>query len=104
MIQSTANGNIVAYSLNGTTIPSNVDVVLGECTNATLYSASLSDADAQPISVSFLDDNTTNITNTSGTTNEHMNIYDVSGYKKNSLGNGINIIRGNGTTKKIYKK
>lgn len=104
LIQSTANGNIVAYSLNGTTIPSNVDVVLGECTNATLYSASLSDADAQPISVSFLDDNTTNITNTSGTTNEHMNIYDVSGYKKNSLGNGINIIRGNGTTKKIYKK
>lgn len=104
LMQSTANGNVVAYSLNGVTIPSYEDVVLGECTNATLYSVSLSDADAQPISVSYRDNYTTNIANTSETTSKDMRIYDVSGYVKNTLESGVNIIHSNGTTKKIYKK
>ena len=104
LMQSTANGNVVAYSLNGVTIPSYEDVVLGECTNATLYSVSLSDADAQPISVSYRDNYTTNIANTSETTSKDMRVYDVSGYVRNTLETGVNIIHSNGTTKKIYKK
>lgn len=104
LMQSTANGNVVAYSLNGATIPSNEDVVLGECTNATLYSVSLSDADARPISFAFISDTTASIVNALKAPDEDMKIYDISGYKKNSLGNGINVIRGNGTTKKIYIK
>ena len=104
LMQSTANGNVVAYSLNGTTIPSCEDVVVGECTNATLCSVSLSDADAQPISVSVVDDVTTGIANASENTSEDMKIYDISGYKKKSIGNGIHIIQSKGTTKKIYKK
>lgn len=100
--QSTANGNVVAYSLNGTTIPSYEDVVLGECTHAKLYSVSLSDTDAQPISVNF-GNSATSIINTSNATNGDMKIYDVSGYRLNKMRKGINIIRNNGTTKKIYK-
>ena len=104
LTQSTAFGNVVAYSLDGATIPSNEDVILGECTNATIYSVSLSDAAAQPISVSITDKHTTDITSTSGITNEDVKIYDVSGYRKNSLKNGVSIIRSNGKVKKIYKK
>lgn len=104
LIQSTSKGNVVAYSLNGTTIPSSEDVILGEYTNATLYSVSLSDADAQPISVGLIGDHTTHIINTSETSNEDMMIYDISGYKMNSPRKGINVIRINGTTKKVYKK
>lgn len=102
LMQSTANGNVVAYSLNGATIPSYEDVVLGECANAKLCSVSLSDIYAQSISVGILDDKTIGIFNTSEKTNEEMKIYDVSGYSRHSLGKGINIIRRNGTTQKIY--
>lgn len=104
LTQSTANGNVVAYSLNGATIPSCEDVILGECTNAKLCYVSLSDADAQPISVSFTDNFTTRITNTSEDINENKKIYDISGYSRNSIINGINIIHSNGKTTKIYKK
>ena len=103
LMQSTSNGNVVAYSLNGITIPSSEDVILGEYTNATLYSVSLSDADAQPISVGFMSDNTTHIVNTPETSGEDIMIYDISGYKMKSPRNGINVIRINGTTNKIYK-
>lgn len=104
LMQSTANGNVVAYSLNGNTISSNEDVVVGECTNAVICSVSLSDVDAQPISVAIVGNNTTSIDNTLNTRKEDMMIYDISGYKKNSIGNDINIIQSNGTTKKIFIK
>lgn len=104
LMQSTSNGNVVAYSLNGTTIPCCEDVAVGEYTNATLCSVSLSDADAQPISVAVVDDVTTAIANASEAANEDMKIYDISGYRKKSIGHGIHIIQSQGTTKKIYKK
>ena len=104
LMQSTSNGNVVAYSLNGTTIPCCEDVAVGEYTNATLCSVSLSDADAQPISVAVVDDVTTAIANASEAANEDMKIYDISGYRKKSIGHGIHIIQSQRTTKKIYKK
>ena len=104
LMQSTSNGNVVAYSLNGITIPDSEDVILGEYTNASLYSVSLSDTNAQPITVGIMGDNTTNIANAPENISSDMKIYDISGYKINSLRNGINVIRSNGTTRKIYKK
>lgn len=104
LMQSTSNGNVVAYSLNDITIPNSEDVILGEYTNATLYSVSLSDTNAQPITVGIMGDNTTNIANVPEDISNDMKIYDISGYKINSLRNGINVIRSKGTTRKIYKK
>ncbi|MEG1729541.1 MAG: hypothetical protein RR280_08390 [Bacteroidaceae bacterium] len=101
--QSTANGNVVAFSLNGSTIPSYEDVVLGECTQATVSSVSLSDIDAQPISVSFINNSTTNIRSSSETKADGIIIFDILGYKRNAIKNGINIIQSNGTIRKFYK-
>lgn len=102
--QSTANGNVVAYSLYGNTIPSYEDVLLGEYTQATVHSISLSDVDAQPISVGFTNGGITNIKDVLETETGETKIYDVSGRERNAFEKGINIIQSNGKTTKIYKK
>lgn len=104
MEQSTLRGNVVAYSLNGTTIPSYEDVVIGEYTHATVHSASLSDNEAQSISVGFNGGSPTGISGVSVAEDDNREIYNVSGYKTNTMGNGVNIIRSNGKTQKIFKK
>lgn len=104
MEQSTLRGNVVAYSLNGTTIPSYEDVVIGEYTHATVHSASLSDNEAQSISVGFNGGTPTGISGVSIAEEDNRDIYNVSGYKTNTMGNGVNIIRSNGKTQKIFKK
>lgn len=104
MQQSTANANIVAYSLNGATLPSNEDVILGEYTQASLHSVSLSDQNAQPISVGILNGSATSINGITETTSDNTSIFDVSGYNRGRIQNGINIIRSNGVTRKIFKK
>ena len=101
--QSTSNGNVVGYSLNGVTLPNDEDGVLGEYTQVTVYSVSLSDVDAQPISVVFRDANTTDIKGASES-EENMEIFNVSGYRTKDVRKGINIIHRGGSAKKIFKQ
>lgn len=102
--QSTSGGNVVAYSLDGVTIPCNEEVIIGEYTDISICSASLSDSNAQAITTGF--DGTVS-TSIREITDEGLNsseIYGISGYRKYTLTEGVNIIRTNGKTRKIYKK
>lgn len=101
--QSTHNSNVVAYSLNGTTIPNDEDVVIGEFTHIKMLSASLSDANAKAISVEFDDSMSTGINEASNSDMDNVEIYNVSGYRTKTLSNGVNIIRQDGKTRKIFK-
>lgn len=102
--QSISKGNAVAYSLNGVTIPNSEDIVLGEYTNITIHSVSLSDSDAQAISTRLSDNTATGISGTYRSDEDKIEIYDVNGYKTNTFSDGVNIIKRNGKTQKIYKK
>lgn len=103
--QAVAGGNVVAYSLDGTTLPIHEDVLLGEYTEATVYAVSLSDADAQPITVRVsTDGSTTHIGETGLTTDDDVRIYDVTGRRRQGIEPGLNLIQQNGTTRKFYKK
>ena len=101
--QSTAHGNVVAYSLNGTILPCGQDVVLGEYTHATLHAASLSDAEAQSISVDLGTDTSTGIDKIQASDMENTEIFNASGYRIKRMSKGINIIRQRGKVHKIYK-
>lgn len=105
LMQSTSNGNVVAYSLNGNTLPCNEDILLGEYTNITIQSVSLADADAQPISVGVVRNSPSGIEPVyDSTSTGHVEVYDVSGYRLNSMKDGMNIIRNNGTTRKTINR
>lgn len=102
--QSTAHGNVVAYSLNGTMLPCGQDVVLGKYTHATLHAASLADAEAQSISVGLGSDTSTGIDEVQVTDMDNAEIFNASGYRTKKMSKGINIIRQRGKVHKIYKK
>ena len=103
--QAVAGGNVVAYSLDGTTLPIHEDVLLGEYTEATVYAVSLSDADARPITVRVsTDGSTTHIDETGLTTDDDARIYDVTGRRRQGIEPGLNLIQQSGTTRKFYKK
>lgn len=102
--QSTSGGNIVGYSLSGATIPNYENIVLGEYTFATLYSASLSDSEAQQISVSLNEEDPTNINSIFNNDANNTDIFGITGNRKNSISDGVNIIKRNGKTIKLYKK
>lgn len=104
MMQSVHNGNMVSYSLCGVTLPANEDIVIGECDdNVTIHSASMSDIDANPVNVSILNSNSTFINSIDINVN-NADIYDVSGVKRKSQTKGVNIIRQNGKTTKLFNK
>lgn len=102
--QSTSGGNVVAYSLDGATLPCLEDIVIGEYSSITMYSASLSDSNAQAITTVFDGNVPTSIREISDEDTTGSEIYGISGYRTKTLTNGVNIIRKNGKTKKIYKK
>ena len=82
----------------------NEEVIIGEYTDISICSASLSDSNAQAITTGF--DGTVS-TSIREITDEGLNsseIYGISGYRKYTLTEGVNIIRTNGKTRKIYKK
>lgn len=104
MMQSVYKGNMVGYSLSGITLPANEDVVIGECDElATIHSVSMSDVGAGLVKATVLRGNPTSI----GSINigeDDVEIYDVSGIKRNTLTNGIHIIKKNGKTTKLFNK
>ena len=103
MIQSTLNGNVVGYYLNGTTLPINEEIVIGEGNNVVIHSATLSDIDANNICVEICNDQSTSI-NKLCFEDEIHDVYNISGVKHNNTIKGINIIRDNKIFKKVLKK
>ena len=104
MQQATAGGNVVAYSLDGVTLPCLEEVVIGEYSRISLQSASLSDAQAQAISVGLGNGVTTGISDARDQELEGAEIYSIAGYRMNRPESGVQIIRRNGKSQKIYKK
>lgn len=104
LLQSTSNGSVVAYSLNGVTLPCNEDILLGEYTYATIHSVSLADSEAQSISADVMSSSPSGIDSVNESTTDSATVYDVSGYRVSSMKNGINIIRNNGITRKIITR
>lgn len=102
--QSTSNGNVVAYSLDGATLSCNEDIVLGDYTHATILSFSLADSDAQPISTGIMLSPSGIEFVYDSTSTGPAAAYDISGCRLNSIKDGINIIRNNGTTRKIINR
>ena len=104
MMQSVLHGNMVSYSLSGMTLPTYEDIVIGECDdNATIQSVSMSDIEACPVKVNILNHVPTSINSISVDDNA-VEIYDVSGMKRNMLTKGLNIVKHNGKTVKLFNK
>lgn len=101
--QTTSSGNVVAYSLNGITLPCNEDVMLGRCDGAVINYVLLSTPDAQPVIAGFINSSPTGIDEIMDVIGKSIKIYDVSGFQRDSLKRGINIIKSNGKSRKIYK-
>ena len=104
LTQAVQNGNVVAYSLSGATLPANEDIVLGSVLNKTAWveSISLSDPEAQPISVQVVSEITTAAEEVQ--TMEDSALYDVLGRQLHTLQQGINIVISNGTARKLLVK
>ncbi len=90
----------VAYSFSGRTLPAGETILADIKGKATVRRATLSDIDANKIKVAI---------NTEATSISHITdaedaeeIYDVSGVRRSSLQRGINIIKANGVTKKVF--
>ena len=104
LTQMVSNGNVVAYSMSGATLPANEDIVLGRMLNKTAWvqAASLSDPEAQPISVQVVSEITTAADEVQ--TMGDSTLYDVLGRKQNGLQQGINIVVSNGAVRKVIVK
>ena len=103
MQQSTKQNNLVGYSLIGVTLPAGENII-GFClSDAYIREASLSDSNANAISVGTKEN--TGISGSDVSLEDCLNpqIYDLSGRKMNSLRKGINIVKKNGRFIKITK-
>ena len=104
MMQSVHNGNMVSYSLNGMTLPVAGDIVIGESDDdVMIYAVSMSDVEASPIKATILNDVPTAIGSIHLNDN-NVEIYEVSGVRRNTLTKGLNIIKHNGKTVKLFNK
>lgn len=104
LTQAVQNGNVVAYSLSGATLPANEDIVLGSVQNKGVWvqAISLSDPEAQPISVQVVSEITT--ASEEVQTMEDSALYDVLGRQQHTLQQGINIVVSNGAVRKVIVK
>ncbi|MCM1312310.1 MAG: hypothetical protein NC206_02585 [Bacteroides sp.] len=104
MIQSVYKSNVVGYSLRGATLPVNEDIVIGECgSNARISSVSMSDIDANMLNVSVVNNPVTSVNHVDVEKGE-VEIYGISGVRRDALMKGVNIIRYKGKTGKIFNK
>lgn len=104
MIQSTLNSNVVGYYLNKNTLPLNEEIVLGEGRNFVIHSATLSDSYADKVDMDIYNDMPTLIDGVNIYDDADNEVYGISGTKAKGLVKGINIIRNNKGTKKVFKK
>lgn len=104
MIQSVKGANLVAYSLSGKTIPTG-ETVIGTCdSSARIMKVSLADNEANAVTVSVGNGETTSISDISVEDDQNFQIYDLSGYQRDYLQKGINIVNKKGWIVKIIIK
>lgn len=94
--------HVVAYSFSGRTLPAGETILADIKGEASVSRATLSDIDANKIRVAINSEATSigHITDTDGVDG----IYDASGVRRSNLQPGINIIKANGVTKKVFIK
>ena len=104
MSQAVSKGNLVSYSLTGTTLPSNEEVVIGECgDNARIYSVSMSDVEAHAVNAAVLDSPATSVEAVDAESGE-LKVYGISGMQRKELMKGVNLIRYKDRTIKVLNK
>ncbi|MDE6560957.1 MAG: hypothetical protein K2K75_06235 [Muribaculaceae bacterium] len=102
--QTVDGGNIVGYSLSGATLPVGA-IVIGEVVgDAQIVGASLSDYQAQALSVSFDKNAVTGVSDVQSETDDNSEVYDLNGRRIKKAVNGINIIRNANGGKKIISR
>lgn len=100
--QSTSKGNVVGYSLFGNTIPVGESIIGTYEGNININGVSLSDENADNITVTLKNGLLTSI---APTPQEDSNeIYTLRGERLNSTTKGIHIIKNNNKTYKVYNK
>lgn len=104
LMKSKATGSVVAYSLEGQTIPAG-DVQIGVCHGpVTITHIDMADAQAERLPATFVGDILpTGITDPSAADDNATAIYSPSGLQFSTLQPGINIIQRQGRTLKIMK-
>lgn len=100
MMESANANHAVAYSLAGNTFPAGETVLADVTGAASVAYASLSDADAKKLEVAINVD-ATSIQGIAGG-NAKQQIYNVAGQRTANTHKGVNIIRENGITKKVF--
>lgn len=104
MTQAVSKGNLVSYSLTGATLPSNEDIVIGECSdNMIIYSVSMSDIEARAVNAAVLDSPATSV-EAVNTESGEFKIYGMSGTQRKELMKGVNLIRYKDRTIKVLNK
>lgn len=100
MMQSTRNNHAVAYSLTGNTIPAGETILADIDGVARVNYASLSDLEANKIKVA-INANATSMFHIAKADEENA-IFSIKGITTSQTSRGINIIKSNGSTKKVF--
>lgn len=103
LIKSTASNKVVAYSLQGLTLPTG-DVQIGTCRgNIDITSVAMADAEAERVNAAFVGAMTPTNIATPTPAPDGGAIYAPSGIRLRTMQQGANIIQRNGRTIKIMK-
>lgn len=103
LIKSTASNKVVAYSLQGLTLPTG-DVQIGTCRgNIGITSVAMADAEAERVNAAFVGAMTPTGIATPTPAPDGGAIYAPSGIRLRTMQQGANIIQRNGRTIKIMK-
>lgn len=98
------DGSVVAYSLNRAVMPAGTHVIGSYKGDVQVKAVSLSDIEANAVSVTVTGNAATGIEDISVGGDGDAQIYDLNGYRQPSLRQGINIIRTkNGTIKRAIR-
>ena len=102
MEQAVLGGNVVGYSLSGTTLPVG-ETVIGTCVSSTaLNGVMLADKSATAICTSLgIGGDTTSIEYTTADEDVECEFYNAAGVRHDGLSRGINLIKSNGKVKKV---
>ena len=103
MEQAEARGGVVGYSLSGLALPAGLTAI-GTCQGpVAITAASLSDAEAHPVDVSFHPSATTGMGGVAAEGGEPA-VYDARGVRRTSPGKGLNIIKAGKKAVKVINK
>lgn len=101
MTQAEGNGNVVAYSLSGATLPTG-ETIIGTCIDGTtLHNVALADERASLIRSSLGYNGATTAVEYTICNDENIEFYNAAGVRQEKLSRGINLIKVNGKVRKV---